>query len=230
MDVYSEERGDGQGELAPPLLDPQLVLPSSHDDEMLPHGHDTTSPSLSPSTEIEEDEADLADSASSRESTPPAEHAPLLNQQISDVHSKLHSGEHQFSSSAKELTNPDAVVNNQGYPHLTTLSGPDEAVNEPGYPRIFSTRGQAPRSTIEGILYGSEEPHPREVASTRGHAPPSTIQHLLYPLRQAPPTNLNDSGSLDNRATTDDDSAELVELGPSSKFTDQYDLLGRSSM
>ena len=79
---------------------------------------------------------------------------------------------------------------------------------------------------MEAILYGSEEPLPREAVSTRGCAPPSTIQHLLYPLRHATPTNLNQSDYHDNRDSMNDDSAELVKLGPSSKFTDQYNLLG----
>ena len=237
----SEDHGEGESELALPLHDHQLFFPylhdhdtTSHDQEISSHDHDTASPDLSSVKEIEEGKADLADLAPDKAPTPPLEHANLLNQQTADVHSKLHSGEHQISSvvvsqplasSAKELIYRDAVVNKQGYSHLLTTSGPDEAVNEQGYPRIFSTRGQAPKSTIEEIIYGSEDPLSQEVVSTRGCAPPSTIQHLLYPLRQATPTK---SGSHDNQESTDDDSAESVELGPSSKFTDQYDLLGRS--
>ena len=240
----SEEHGEGQSELALPLHDQQQFIPSSHDydttshDQAISsHDHDTASPDLSSLKEIEADKADLADSAPDREPTAPSEHANLLNQQILDVHSKLHSAERQISSvvvtqpfapSSKELIYPGAVVNKQEYPHSFTTSGLDEAVNEQGYPRIFSTRGQAPKSTIEEIIYGGGKPLSQEVISTRGHAPPSTIQHLLYPLRQATPANLNESGSHDNQEGTDDDSAELVELGPSSKFTDQYDLLGRS--
>ena len=227
---WRDDRGghdEGEGELVLSLHDHQQVLPSSHDhnttshdQDNASHDHDNVSHDFSSLKEAKEDRADLA---SDRESTPPSEHANLLavNQQIPDVHSELHSTEHQISSivlsqpltsSAKELTNKQ--------------SGPDEKVNEQGYPRLFSTRGQAPRSTVETILYGSEEPLPQEAVSTRGCAPPSTIQHLLYPLRHATPTNLNQSDSHDNRDSMNDDSAELVELGPSSKFTDQYDLLG----
>ena len=241
----SEEHGEGQSEPALPLHDQQQFLPSSHDYDTTSHDQeisshdDTASPDLSSLKEIEEDKADLADSASDREleTTAPLEHANLLNQQIVDVHSELHSAEHQISSvvvtqpfapSAKEPIYPDAVVNKQGYPHSLTISGPDEAGNEQGYPCIFSTRGQAPKSTIEEIIYSSGEPLSQKILSTRGRAPPTTIQYLLYPLRQATPTNLNKSGSHDNQEGTDDDSVELVELGPSAKFTDLYDLLGWS--
>ena len=123
---------------------------------------------------------------------------------------------------------PNKPINEQGHPHLLTTMDPDKPINEQGYPRMFSTRGQAPRSTVEDIIYGSMEPHPQKIVSTRGHAPPSTIQHLLYPLRQATPTNMDNSGFHDNQECADDDTADLVEFGPSSKFIDQYDILGES--
>lgn len=227
----SEEHDEGRSELALSLQDHQLVLPSSHDynttshdQEKLSHDHDTASPDLSSLTELEEEKGDLGTSISDREPSPPSKNASLQTQQIPP------SDQHQISSvvvsqpsSAKELVHPDAVINKQEHPLLFTVGGANEAVNEQGYPRIFSTRGQAPRSTIEAILYGSEDPLPQEIVSTRGHAPPATIQHLLYPLRYATPTNLNESGSHDNQQSTDDD---LAEFGPSSKFTDHYHLLG----
>ena len=229
----SEERNEGTSELEPHVHNHQTISPSSHDysttshdQENLSHDHDTASPDLSSLTELEEEKADFAASKSEREPTPPLEHVNVPTQQMPGA---IHSGEHQIlpavvsqPSSAKELIYPDAVVNEEGHPHSTTVRGTDEAVNEQGYPRMFSTRGQAPKSTIEAILYGSEEPLPQEVVSTRGHAPPSTIQHLLYPLRHATPTNLNESGSHDNQLSADD----LEEFGPSSKFTDHYHLLG----
>ena len=238
-DTEEHNKFEGTSELQPHVEDHQTVSPSSydynttsHDQENLSHDHDTTSPDLSSSTELE-GEKDFAASRSDREPTPPSEHVNV-HVQTEQMPGTMHSGGHQLTSaeasqpsSAKELIYPDAVVNEEGYPHSTTVRGTDQAVNEQGYPRMFSTRGQAPKSTIEAILYGSEEPLPQEVVSTRGHAPPSTIHHLLYPLRHATPTNLNESGSHDNQQSTDDD---LEEFGPSSKFIDHYHLLGTSMM
>ena len=229
-DTEEHNEFKGTSELQPYVDNHQTISPSSHDynttshdQENLSHDYDTTSPDLSSSTEFE-GENDFAASKSDREPTPPLEH---VNVQTEQMPGTMHSREHQLTSaqasSAKELIYPDAVVNEEGHPHSTTVRGTDQAVNEQGYPRIFSTRGQAPKSTIEAILYGSEEPLPQEVVSTRGHAPPTTIQHLLYPLRHATPTNLNESGSHDNQQSTYDD---LEECGPSSKFIDHYHLLG----
>ena len=234
----SETNLEGNSE----LVHSHQLLPLSHDHDTVSHDRDNTSCDLSSLEEVgekAEDKKVLVDSALApeKEPTPPSEYTNLLSQQVPDIHSELRSQNppvvvsQSHSSSVKELIYPDAVINEQEYPHLLTTRDHDKVVNEQGYPRMFSTRGQAPRSTVEEIIYGSVEPLPQEVVSTRGHAPPSTIQHLLYPLRQAAPTNTEDkSGSHDNQECTDDDIADLVELGPSSKFTDQYDLLGKSPL
>ena len=98
--------------------------------------------------------------------------------------------------------------------------------NEEGYPRLFSTRGQAPRSTIEQILYGDVEPHPQLIVSTRGHAPPSTIQRLLYPL--LPGGDTDDEGDEQGERNEPFDVNDLLDYGPSSAFQDNFSNLGES--
>lgn len=99
-------------------------------------------------------------------------------------------------------------------------------VNEEGYPRLFSTRGQAPRSTIEQIIYGDVEPHPQKIVSTRGHAPPSTIQRLLYPL--PPESGATEEGEEHRERNELFDVKELLDYGPSSTFQDDFSYLGES--
>ena len=185
-------------------------------DDPLSHHHDTLSHDLLSLEHIGEEIDDttvFTESALDREQPPLSDE--VATQQISDITSEeLLSHEHQ---------KPPVAVSQPHTPSAKELIYPKMEVNERGYPCIFSTRGQAPRSTVETIIYGIEEPHPHEVVSTRGHAPPSTIQHLLYPLHQATPTNLDKSGSHDY---TFDDSAD-VEFGPSSQFIDHYNLLGK---
>lgn len=98
--------------------------------------------------------------------------------------------------------------------------------NEQGYPRLFSTRGQAPRSTIEQIIYGDVEPHPQQIVSTRGHAPPSTIQRLLYPL--LPEGGATEEGREQRERNELFDVNDLLDYGPSSTFQDNFSNLGES--
>ena len=140
-------------------------------------------------------EAPLEDSGTvpSQETTPPTpQHLPLT----SSDRTPLSSEESELSS--KENLLP---ANSQGYPHL------------------ISSRGQAPKSTIEQIMYGVAEP--QQFMSTRGHAPPSTIHRLMYPLLTEVPLPEGE-GQTEHGGPL----FETTESGPSSKFQDDFSKLG----
>lgn len=93
--------------------------------------------------------------------------------------------------------------------------------NEEGYPRLFSTRGHAPRSTIEQIIYNSDDAQPQHFVSSRGCAPLSTIQRLLYPLLSE-----REKREEETQAGKTINMEEPLINHPSSKFQDDFSRLG----
>ena len=146
----------------------------------------------------------------------PAEHIEAVAERGLDEASLPSDGDPPEDS--KEGLSPLNEDRNSAYLEKTLFPSSEE-----GYPRLFSTRGQAPRSTIEGIIYGSVE-H-QNVVTTRGHAPPSTIQHLMYPLPRDSGTANEGEGQQERDQLFD--ASELLECGPSSTFHDNFSCLGK---
>ena len=140
--------------------------------------------------------------------------------EVSDVAThtlELVNHEHQDTTGSSSQSQP-STTRHIIYPKERSLQ-----INEQGYPRLFSTRGHAPRSSVEQIIYGSVEANQCPIVSSRGRAPTSTIQRLLYPVEP-------DMTLPDKRQEGSDQPLQMMDqfqFGPSSKFPDDFAHLGK---